>query len=201
MLRFCAIAGVLLATVVTTVWAVKPQPPAVDQRTALLLDAARTTAQLLATKLRVALKEALAAKGPAEAIAACSELAPNLAQEIAFENGWRVTRVSLKPRNALLGTPDAWEQKTLLDFEARKAKGEALATMEETATLDEPAGRYFRYVKAVPTEGACLVCHGPAEGLAPEVKSILEKRYPHDRATGFNVGDIRGAVSIKIPLH
>lgn len=188
--------GLLVWAAAATVVA-KPEAPAIDPEVGARLDDARATAQLLAAKLRVALKETLAAKGAAQAISACSEMAPNLAQQIALEKGARVTRVSLKPRNPLLGTPDAWEQKALLDFEARKKQGEDISKMEVVAVVDEPQGRFFRYIKAVPTEGACINCHGPSQGLAPDVKQFLKQRYPHDLATGFNVGDIRGGISIK----
>jgi len=32
------------------------------------------------------------------------------------------------------------------------------------------------------------------------VQAILAREYPDDRATGFSVGDVRGAVSVRIPL-
>lgn len=36
--------------------------------------------------------------------------------------------------------------------------------------------------------------------MIPEVKNLLNKRYPHDKATGYKEGDLRGAVSIKRQL-
>jgi hypothetical protein len=60
---------------------------------------------------------------------------------------------------------------------------------------------YFRYMQAIPMQGMCMSCHGPREALAPEVRERLEERYPHDRATGFAVGDLRGAFSIRQPLE
>jgi hypothetical protein len=46
----------------------------------------------------------------------------------------------------------------------------------------------------------CINCHGAKENIAPEVKVILGDKYPDDRATGFKVGDVRGAISIKMTL-
>ena len=46
----------------------------------------------------------------------------------------------------------------------------------------------------------CIICHGPKETMAPEVKRMLTERYPEDRATGFQDGDLRGAISVKIVL-
>ena len=36
--------------------------------------------------------------------------------------------------------------------------------------------------------------------IAPEVAQRLQTDYPHDRARGYTVGQIRGAVTIKRPL-
>ncbi|MDQ3259267.1 MAG: DUF3365 domain-containing protein, partial [Pseudomonadota bacterium] len=32
------------------------------------------------------------------------------------------------------------------------------------------------------------------------VKATLSQQYPHDRATGYVVGQVRGAISVKRPL-
>jgi len=38
------------------------------------------------------------------------------------------------------------------------------------------------------------------ENISADVKTILAEKYPEDRATGFLVGDLRGAISVKIFL-
>jgi hypothetical protein len=38
------------------------------------------------------------------------------------------------------------------------------------------------------------------ENISADVKPILAEKYPEDRATGFLIGDLRGAVSVKIVL-
>jgi len=40
----------------------------------------------------------------------------------------------------------------------------------------------------------------PKKTMTPEVKRMLTERYPEDRATGFQDGDLRGAISVKIVL-
>lgn len=37
--------------------------------------------------------------------------------------------------------------------------------------------------------------------LGPGVADSLKELYPHDQATGYTVGDLRGAVSVKIPIE
>ena len=134
------------------------------------------------------------------AIVVCKDIAPALASEASRKNGVKLTRVSLKVRNPMLGTPDAWEQKTLQDFEARMAKGEKADTIAAAEIVDEPAGKSFRFMKAIALQQGCVGCHGTADQISPEVKASLAKDYPYDKATGYSVGQIRGAVSIKRPL-
>ena len=55
-------------------------------------------------------------------------------------------------------------------------------------------------MKAIPVQPLCLTCHGTDEMIAPEVAQRLQSDYPHDRARGYTVGQIRGAVTIKRPL-
>lgn len=138
--------------------------------------------------------------GPVEAIKVCAELAPEIANRLSRENGWRVTRVGTRVRNPLLGMPDAWEQQVLEGFAARAAKGEALAGMGHGELVSEPNGEYYRFMKAIPVQSKCLLCHGPTETIPDSIKTILKQRYPFDAATGYQVGDLRGAVSIKQPL-
>jgi len=45
-----------------------------------------------------------------------------------------------------------------------------------------------------------LQCHGARDKLAPGVADALKELYPQDQATGYAVGDLRGAVSVKIPI-
>lgn len=138
--------------------------------------------------------------GPEAAIKVCKDAAPQAASELSRQNGLKMTRVSLKVRNPLLGTPDAWEQKVLLDFEARAAKGEKPDAMETSEIVAEPAGKSFRYMKAIALQPGCVVCHGNSEQIPDNVKTRLSEEYPHDKAIGYSVGQIRGAISIKRPL-
>ncbi len=146
------------------------------------------------------LQKELAAGGPAGAVGVCSDLAQSIANRISRKTGWRVTRVSAKVRNPLLGMPDAWEQKVLLDFDKRVSKGEDMEKMSFSELVNEPGGKFFRYMKAVAIKQPCLACHGTEEQIAPSVQVILKERYTHDMATGYKVGDLRGAVSIKEPF-
>lgn len=165
------------------------------------LDTATSQARQWATQLvqqtGAALKKELAATGPEGAIGVCKQVAPEIAGNLSRANGVRLARVSLKVRNAVLGHADAWEQAVLADFDRRAASGEKPETLEHAEFVSEPAGRYFRYMKAIPVQPMCLACHGTSEALAPAIAAKLAAEYPKDRATGYSVGQIRGAVTVK----
>lgn len=158
---------------------------------------ARAQASRLTQELGAQLKQELARGGPEAAITVCKDAAPEIASRLSRESGARIARVSLKTRNPLLGTPDAWEQTVLADFDRRAASGTKPETLEAAEIVAEPQGRYFRYMKAIPVQPLCLACHGSEAALAPAVRDGLRTAYPHDRATGYETGMIRGAVSVR----
>lgn len=162
-------------------------------------EAAETT-KAFVTQLGGAMKKEMQAGGPTAAVKVCSELAPQITGTISREKGWKVTRVGTRVRNPMLGTPDAWEQQVLAKFAERAGKGESFEKMAYAEIVEEPNGKYFRFMKAIGVQGQCLTCHGDKDNMQPEVKDLLSQRYPHDQATGYKAGDLRGAVSIKRPL-
>jgi hypothetical protein len=157
----------------------------------------RKAAQGFMQQLGGELKKEISANGPESAIKVCKTLAPAIANELSNKNGWKVARVSLKPRNPLLGAADAWEQKVLADFDQRAAKGEKPEAMEFSEVVAEPQGKYFRYMKALAVQPLCLTCHGAPGDIPEGVKARLAAEYPHDKATGYSAGQIRGAITIK----
>ncbi len=176
------------------------QAPAVDPATEARVEEARAVTRDFLKSLGGAMKQQMQSGGPVAALDVCRKVAPEIADEISLKKGWKVTRVGTRVRNAMLGMPDAWEQQVLLRFEERAAKGESFQDMEYYEVVNEPFGSYLRYMKAIGVKPLCLVCHGPREQLADPVRARLEQLYPHDRAVGYQAGDLRGAVSIKQPL-
>lgn len=146
------------------------------------------------------LKKEMKANGPASAITVCRDLAPQIAGEISRENGWQVTRVGTRVRNPMLGMADAWESKVLDDFAARAASGEQYKDIAYSEVVEIGDEKYYRFMKAIPVQPACLSCHGSDKQIPGAVQAKLDKDYPHDRATGYKPGELRGAVSIMQPL-
>jgi len=151
-------------------------------------------------QLGTVMKEKMKTEGPKGAIDACSVDALRIAGELSRKTGWQVKRVGTKVRNPLIGMPDAWEQKVLSEFERRRENGEPLEAMAYGQMLKDEGGRYFRFMKAIGVKPQCAGCHGAEEAMPEAVREALAARYPHDKATGYQVGDLRGAVSIKMPL-
>jgi hypothetical protein len=173
--------------------------PALAQDQAALLADARKVAGAIPAKLLAVLTEEINQGGPEQAIMACREKAPKMAAAASAETGWSVRRVSLRNRNPK-AVPDTWERAALEDFDRRAAAGDAPATLEKAELVDENGRKVYRYVKALPTQTLCLNCHGPSEQLTAPVKAKLAELYPQDKAVGYGVGQIRGAITLKKPL-
>lgn len=159
---------------------------------------ARSAAAEVPPRLLQVLKTEIDKGGPAGAIAVCNEQAPKMAQTASQQSGWAIRRVSLRNRNPK-AVPDAWERATLEDFDRRAAAGEPPIALERAEVVTEQGRAVQRYMRALPVQELCTSCHGPAEGLDAAVKARLQQLYPDDRATGYQVGQIRGAITLKRP--
>lgn len=166
---------------------------------AKLLEEARTIPAKMVPRLLEVLNEEIDKGGHAQAISVCREKAPQMAKALSEQIGWQIRRVSLKNRNPK-AVPDEWEQKVLEDFERRLAAGEKPSGIDHGAIVVEGDKRYYRYMKALPTQDLCLNCHGAPDRLAPGVAAKLKELYPDDKAVGYSSGQIRGAITAKKPL-
>jgi uncharacterized protein (DUF302 family) len=162
------------------------------------IEAARVKAADAAAKLMGALftelQAALAQGPPEQAIAICAERAPAIARRLGEETGLSVRRTALKTRNPA-NAPDEYERAWL----ERAARGEAPA-VDATEVVRRDGGYELRYMRVVRLAEMCTTCHGAPDRIPPAVKEAIAARYPQDRATGFATGDLRGAVSVRVPL-
>jgi hypothetical protein len=192
------IAGVVLGTLAGAAWTQQAAAPRIDE--AQLLEESRKVALDLVTQVRGELTRALEFSGPLRAIVVCKYSVPEITSNLSRSTGWRVTRVTLRPRNPALGSADAWEQKVLIDFERRVEHGEHADDLEYREVVTEPQGRFFRYMKALPVGLLCVSCHGPPDRISEAVKAQIGLDYKGDKAVSYLPGQVRGAVSIKRPL-
>ena len=161
-----------------------------ESTTADLEQQARSLAEQFIGELKPRLKQAMQEGGPGRAIEVCASAAPRIADSLSAESGWQVRRVSLKSRNASRAVPDKWEHGVLLSFDQRQARGEPADGLRH----GEVVGGNYRYMQAQGAAGLCLTCHG--ENLSGTVSDTLDKFYPDDQATGYRLGEVRGAISL-----
>jgi hypothetical protein len=153
---------------------------------------ARDAGQYLGRTLKTRLMTAMA-EGPGEAIRVCSQEAQQLTAQAAEAQDARVGRSSTKLRNPENAGPqwvDAW-------LEAHGDRPAAEVGPASGIGGDPPAARF---VAPIAMQGPCLMCHGDPAGIPEEVRAVLRERYPQDQATGYEAGDLRGAVWAEVPL-
>ncbi len=161
---------------------------------------ARTMTGRLAGDLMERLQSAMRDGGPPQAISVCRDQAPAIKAGLSLERGWRVSRVGTRVRNPLLGMPDAWERRKLEEFQQRHEKGEDFADMEKVELVSDGDQRFYRYMRPIPVHSQCMACHGDREQMGEGIRQVLDERYPHDQAHGYEAGELRGAFTIKAPV-
>ena len=145
-------------------------------------EAARTE---LAGTLMGRLQEVLKTQGPEKAIEVCQNEAPAMAEKVGRSHGVRIGRTSTNLRNPSNRTP-AWAE-TLV-----------AAKVAEPRFIKAPDGGVQAFLP-IRLAQACLVCHGPEKDISPGVRMALQKKYPHDQATGYQAGDLRGWFWVEVP--
>ena len=165
-----------------------------DESLDLNLNEGKEIIQAFMGNLQGVLQSRMKSGGPVSAIDACNTIAPQLSGAYSETSAWQVGRTSLKVRNSE-NVPDAWEKVALEEFDARKVMGEDPMQIVKTEVLEENGQQVFRMMKAIPTGEVCTVCHG--SNIAEPVAAKLDELYPNDQARGFEVGDLRGAFSLK----
>ena len=145
----------------------------------------------LKSRLSAAMKEG----GPGKAIKICNVEAPIITDKINSESDVYIKRTSLKIRNPD-NAPDKWEKKVLTDFEDQLKNGIPLDELNYSEVSKHNGVTTYRMMSAIPVGGVCLACHGPKESLPKVVQDELIVNYPDDQATGYSVGELRGAFSL-----
>jgi hypothetical protein len=134
--------------------------------------------------------------GILQAVAVCSDTAQVLTNNFGVQKGVYIKRVSLKNRNEN-NYPDDFEKKILNKFELLRQNNELNDQTEHFEIVKEGEFKYLRYLKPILIQAECLNCHGSENEMIPEVKELIVLKYPGDKAKGYSVGDLRGAVSLK----
>ncbi|HQW60390.1 MAG: DUF3365 domain-containing protein [Thermomonas sp.] len=159
---------------------------------------AQAAAKAFSSSLKQALGAELAKGGTTGAITFCHAQAPKIAAQVAAEHGVRIGRVPVPGRQrSPANAPDAWQADALRALIARHDAGTPVAELVQVVDSGLPDGVALRMMRGIPVEPACLACHGKA--LADDTRAALERLYPGDTATGFDAGDLRGALWVEVP--
>jgi hypothetical protein len=154
--------------------------------------AADTLLQRLLGRLNQEYQQGSAERG----VQVCAQVAQTLTQEVAREQGVQMRRVSLKNRNPR-NAPDAWERQILQRWERDLQAGKPIGEVGKWRT--QQGQRVYRYMRPITIAmPLCLECHGDPQNIKPEVRRLIRQNYPNDKATGYKLGDLRGAFSITI---
>lgn len=160
------------------------------------IEQSRRLTQQLGGQLKGELGRAIGEGGPVAAINVCYLRAPEIAAELSQSSGARVGRTALRVRNPS-NAPDPLERTVLEQFAADLGSGPVDRPIEAVFEIRRGDAVERRYMRAIPTDALCLTCHGKA--LAPEVAAAIARDYPGDQATGFELGELRGAFSVAWP--
>lgn len=198
-LRIRAIAGVFFAAAVFSGCGGGDDAAAArDARDAAEGKARRATERLVGT-LMGEVQKSIKENGLAGTVTHCASRAQELSTLIGVEEGVTIRRVTEKTRNPI-DAPDTYERRILAQF-AEMARNKQIAPSTVHVEVVAQEGRnMLRFLKPIVIGKTCLGCHGSAESIPADVSAALRAHYPTDLATGYADGDLRGAVSVLVPL-
>jgi len=151
----------------------------------------------LMKSLGTQLKAAMSSGGPESAIHVCSQVAGPITKSTNAElKGITVSRTSLRVRNPK-NAPDQIDLRILNDWQKLSDAGEKLPA-NEVIRVDSGTAHFY---KPIMVQVICLKCHGRTETLAPKLVTLLDEKYPEDKARGFSEGDLRGVFRVKVELE
>jgi len=118
----------------------------------------------------------------------------NVAAKLTKTAGFYIKQTSLKYRNPL-NKPNETEKRILKIFDKNKNLPEYFEIGQ-----NQKGEEVIRYAKPLKIKKGCLKCHGiPNKEVPPHLYKALVKDYGN-RAFYYKVGDIRGMVSVEVPM-
>ena len=147
------------------------------------------------SELKSVLMENMKAGGPLQAVNVCSDTAALLTSSFSEKMGVNVKRFSLKNRNAE-NYPNQNEKEFLKYFEELNAKNELTANSFLLKKFGSKGKNSATLVKPIFIGAPCLNCHGSDDQISSDVDLVINEKYPNDKATGYKIGELRGAISV-----
>lgn len=133
--------------------------------------------------------QAMGSGGKEHAVRFCSLKATDLVDSLSNLYKCEIFRISEKNRNPNNAPHNDLDQKMLKKF----AESNDVHS-KEVIHVDD---KHVYYQPIFIQKGACMVCHGEVGTIVPdEFYAVINEKYPEDKATGYKMGDLRGAWKI-----
>jgi hypothetical protein len=124
------------------------------------------------------------------AIKSCHIDAARVAERIGRQEGVAAGRTSDRLRNPL-NVPRRWAAPIVAANAGRRAR--------DVDGFVVDLGRELGVMRPVALRPTCAGCHGRPDTFNAAIRAELRERYPMDRATGFEEGEIRGWYWVQLP--
>ncbi len=184
--------GIILAlTLSATLFASNTQEKSQHKIMKIGKESAKTLFKALEPQLKKKIKK--------EGFAKASEFCANEAQKLTIEvnkklqKGVSVKRISLKNRNPLNAPVNTNEESILKAFDLLNSSSVKLKPL-----IEEGTNSYKFYKPLLIKKGVCLKCHGDENTINKDAKEFFNKKYPNDKAIGYKINDVRGAIVVEI---
>lgn len=133
--------------------------------------------------------------GPIQAFNFCNTEAYPLTDGVnsQLDSGVSVKRISLKYRNPA-NAPQKGEEAVLESLENLKKSQVVLPPF----VIQKVSKNQYKYYKPLLiNKGVCLKCHGNLNSNK-KLQKLVNKSYPEDKAVGYKMHDLRGAIVVTI---
>jgi hypothetical protein len=140
------------------------------------------------------MKKRLTDGGVMKALDFCSNEAFTLTENVnqKLPKGVRVKRISSKFRSPA----NKASEKELAVLESFEKMQELNIILPKQLVEKVDSHTYKYYKPLVIKKKACLLCHGDVKDI--DLKREIASRYPIDKAMGYKMGDLRGAIVVTI---
>lgn len=172
-----------------------------DPTTAQIRQSGERLIDRIGGSLMVEVERTLATKGLDESVEVMH--LKNLAPPKPVEGKPRVTAIKMtsfrvrEPKNA----PDEADFAALdlvrISLQSGDAPPKVIVQKVEPSSGAPTEWRVYRPIAVNPK---CLLCHGNADSLQPQVRHMLERLYPEDKATGYQAWEWRGLIRVSYEL-
>jgi hypothetical protein len=136
--------------------------------------------------------QAMQTGGPVYAVEFCNLKASSITDSLNLANNCEISRVSVKNRHPENNLKTASDKTLWATFEA--------GLVTDTLIMENKKLVYYKSIKtAMP---ACLKCHGaPGSDIDAATSEKVQKLYPSDLATGYQLNDFRGLWKIEFEAN